>query len=549
MKRFGFNSVRFFVFVVLSFTLMCLQTKAQTWCKTIGDNTGAASGYSIIQTSDNGFAITGTGFAMDQYTGDLYVLKTDQAGKKQWAKNIGGSNAESGQSIIQLPDHGYVIAGTTQSFGAGQRDVYVVRLDENGNLLWAKTYGGPYDDMANSIIKTNDGALILTGTSWFTGEGDFDLLVMKIDYQGNVIWIKDFQEHFCFGSIGAQIINTLDGGYAIAGTTNLHTTYGNDISNFYLVKLDVSGNLQWSKHVGGFSFDNCYGLAQLSDGAYVMCGSTYYYGAGYSDAYVVKINSSLNVEWAKTIGGTGIDFANSVIQIPDGGLALIGSTNSYGTGQHVYNIYIFKLVANGNLVWSNTYGRNYFSVGYSLINTNDGYLAVTGYATNYGSGSDIFFAKVNPDGSVCNNCVKGGGGITNSGFTDFESITTVHNVTSFQYGSGGTIASCGIFGDLCTNSGIGDNSENPEDSFSFYPVPFTDHLNLSYRLSRGGEFKITFLDLAGKEVHHQVCKLVGDEGSIPLEITFLKDGFYCVRISELSGQGRVYQIKLMCSQK
>jgi len=207
------------------------------FCKAIG---GPASegGNSLIQTSDGGYAIAGAITSFGAGSGDVYVVKLDANGNLQWTKTIGGENEDVGTSLIQTSDGGYAIAGYTKSFGAGGLDVYVVKLDANGNLQWTKTIGGENNDWGLSLILTSDGGYAIAGSAFSLGARGWDVYVVKLDAKGNLQWTK---------TIGAKnkelsipsLIQTSDGGYAIAGHTE---SFGAGEADVYVVKLDKNGN-------------------------------------------------------------------------------------------------------------------------------------------------------------------------------------------------------------------------------------------------------------------------------------------------------------------
>jgi hypothetical protein len=258
-----------------------------------------------------------------------------------FAKSIGGSSRDEASSIIQSSDGGYVVAGVTESFGAGGRDFYVVKLDSSGNVLWTKTIGGSSLDIANSIIQSSDGGYVVAGRTWSFGAGHSDMFVVKLDSSGNVQWTKTIG-----GSswdYANSIIQSSDGGYVIAGGTG---SFGAGYDDIYVVKLDSSGNVMWTKTIGGSNYDVAYSIIQSSDGGYVVAGRTESFGAGYVDIYVVKLDSSGNVLWTKTIGGSSWDEASSIIQSSDGGYVVAGWTSRYG------GIYVVKTDSNGNACFS-----------------------------------------------------------------------------------------------------------------------------------------------------------------------------------------------------
>jgi len=388
------------------------------FCKAIGGKNDDR-GRSLIQTSDGGYAIAGYTESFGAGEADVYVVKLDAYGNLQWTKTIGGPKDDLGFSLIQTSDGGYAIAGYTESFGAGEWDVYVVKLDANGNLQWTKTIGGPKGDWGFSLIQTSDGGYAIAGYTESFGAGYADVYVIKLDANGNLQWTKtiggpDFD-------VGNSLIQTSDGGYAIVGTYG-HGLVGEDevLTTFdvYVVKLDANGNLQWTKTIGGENDDGGISLVQASDGGYAIAGSTRSFGAGGEDIYVVKLDANGNLQWTKTIGGKEWDEDHSLIQTSDGGYAIAGATNSFGVGWN--DVYVVKLDANGNLQWTKTIGGPESEIGESLIQTSDGGYAIAGYIEHSGERKkDVYVVKLDKNGDA------------------YRAISQ----TTSQVGSGGTLSS------------------------------------------------------------------------------------------------------------
>jgi hypothetical protein len=365
------------------------------FCKAIG-GLASEAGSSLIQTSDGGYAITGgtKSFGVGGY--DVYVVKLDANGNLQWTKTIGGPDRDEGYSLIQTSDGGYAIAGYTKSFGAGEGDVYVVKLDANGNLQWTKTIGGKKEDVGFSLIQTSDGGYAIAGDTKSFGAGERDIYVVKLDANGNLQWTKTIGGKK--EDVGFSLIQTSDGGYAIAGETY---SFGAGEWDVYVVKLDAHGNLQWTKTIGGPASEAGFSLIQTSDGSYIIAGLTSSFGAGGADVYVVKLDAHGNLQWTKTIGGPANEAGFSLIQTSDGGYAIAGSTQSFGAGE--WDVYVIKLNANGNLQWAKTTGtkNEYFSKS-SLIQISDGGYAIAGSTQSFGAGEwDIYVVKLDKNGHAC----------------------------------------------------------------------------------------------------------------------------------------------------
>jgi len=331
-------------------------------------------GSSIQQTSDGGYVITGYTDSFGAENGGVFVIKLDSSGNLSWAKTIDGGTG-SGHSIQQTSDGGYVITGDTENFGAGGYDVFVIKLDSSGNLAWAKTIGGTDSDYGYSIQQTSDGGYVITGASRSFGAGGWDVFVIKLDSSGYLSWAKTIggtSEDY-----GCPIQQTSDGGYIITGKTQSFGAGGSDV---FVIKLDSSGNLAWAKTIGGTDSDYGYSIQQTSDGGYIITGYTYSFGAGWSDVFVIKLDSSGNLSWAKAIGGDGGDYGYSIQQTLDGGYVITGYTYSFGAREQ--DVFVIKLDSSGNLSWAKritvVIGGS-IDYGYSIQQTSDGGYIITGY--------------------------------------------------------------------------------------------------------------------------------------------------------------------------
>lgn len=356
------------------------------WSKTYG-GTNIDFGRSVIKTTDGGYAIGGYTYSSGAGGADFYLVKTDSIGNVQWTKTYGGTTADMAYSVIQTRDGGYAITGQTNSYGAGGYDFYLVKTDQNGNTQWIKTYGGTGNDAAYSVIQTSDNGYAVAGQTSSFGAGMNDVYFVKTDSSGNMQWSKTYGG--TGNDYGYSLITTRDSGYAIAGDTNSSGAGGHD---FYLIKTDSSGNMQWTKTYGGANTDIGYALIPTSDGGYAIAGQTNSFGAGNFDMYLVKTNSTGNLQWSKTYGGAYADVGYSVIQTKEGGYAVGGYTYSFGAGDA--DGYLVKTDSLGNTQWTKTYGGSSTDYGYSVIQTSEGSYALAGYTYSFGTGNyDVWLVK------------------------------------------------------------------------------------------------------------------------------------------------------------
>jgi hypothetical protein len=355
----------------------------------------------IIQTADGGFALTGglkthyhfsRCFCESQaYEGkDMWLLKTDANGVMTWNQSYGGPDADVVCALAQTVDDGFVLAGSTESFGAGGRDMWLVKTDANGNEQWSRTFGGTEGDEAKSVIETVDGGFALVGYTKSFGAGDWDMWLVKTDANGNEQWNRTFggREY----DKATSVIETVDGGFLIAGDN-----FGRD--DMLLLKTDANGNEQWNRVFGGTGWDEAQSVIKTADGGFALAGSTKSFGAGGRDMWLVKTDANGYEQWNRTFGGSGGDVANSVIKTADGGFALAGYTESFGAGRH--DMWLVKTDANGVFQWSQPYGGGSSEGASVLIQTTDGGFALVGWTESLRNGdTNMWLVKTDANGMI-----------------------------------------------------------------------------------------------------------------------------------------------------
>ena len=321
--------------------------------------------------------------------GDVYLIKTDANGNLIWQKNYGGPEwspgLDEGYSVLQTSDGGYIVAGLTESLSTdgGLSDVYLIKTDANGNLIWQKNYGGPEEDAGYSVLQTNDGGYIIAGKTESYGAGGSDVYLIKTDTNGNMLWQKSYG-----GSRideGRSVAQTSDGGYIIVGYSDSCRINDFDV---YLVKTDANGNMLWQKTYDGGFYDRGWSVAQTSDGGYIIAGESHY------DVYLIKTDTNGNMLWQKSYGGSELDCADSVLETNDGGYIIVGTTSSYSSYGDL-DVYFIKTDANGNMLWQKTYdgAERGTDIGRSVAQTSDGGYIIVGYTWAREAGEDVWLIK------------------------------------------------------------------------------------------------------------------------------------------------------------
>ncbi|WP_241486058.1 T9SS type A sorting domain-containing protein [Chryseobacterium angstadtii] len=402
------------------------------WQKSLGGSNGDLA-KSIRQTFDGGYIMAGESSSTDgDVTGnhgsngyqDYWIVKLDPSGMIQWQKSLGGTLYESSNSIQQTSDGGYIIAG--QSFSTdgdvtgnhGNADYWIVKLDASGNLQWQKSLGGSKEDVANSVQQTSDGGYIIAGESYSTdgdvtgNHGISDCWIVKLDTSGTMQWQKSLGGSSYERANSIQ--QTSDGGYIMAGaasSTNGDVSINHGNEDFWIVKLDASGTIQWEKTLVGNLADSAQSIQQTSEGAYIVAGLSNSVNSeiptvfGVSNYCVAKLDANGNTLWQRYYGGSGGDHPFSTQQTSDGGYIVAGGTSSFDgdvTGNHGgFDYWILKLDPSGNIQWQKSLGGSDYDEAYSIQQTADGgyILAGMGFSANgnitgYYGNSDAWIVKL-----------------------------------------------------------------------------------------------------------------------------------------------------------
>ena len=339
----------------------------------------------------------------------------------QWQSVIGGSNDERFTNLQQTADGGYILAGQSISNISGNKienclgsyDYWVLKLDEIGNIIWQNTIGGEGSDYLWSIDQTSDGGYIIGGNSDSKISGDktensgddFDYWVLKLDGVGNIQWQNTIGGAGLDNLLNVQ--QTADGGYILGGYSDSNISGDKTEDNmggydYWIVKLDSAGNIQWQNTIGGNDADNLYNLAMTTDGGYLLAGKSSSSISGDKnennlgdfDYWVVKLDAGGNIQWQNTIGGNALDTPYSLQQTSDGGCIIGGYSRSGISGNKTedalgnYDYWVVKLDATGAIQWQNTIGGNSGEGIQSLQQTTDG-----GYILGGSSESDISLDK------------------------------------------------------------------------------------------------------------------------------------------------------------
>jgi len=385
------------------------------WEKTFGGNRDY-SGNSIRQSTDGGYIIAGSATSRSAPQSDVYLVKTDASGVEVWNKSYGGSGMYFGESVQRTVEGGYIIVGYMVSDSGFESSIYLLKIDAEGNEIWSHTFNsaefGDHGPSAtgNDVQQTADGGYIIIGSvrsvsSW--------VLLIKTDAEGNKIWWKTFMNQAgegCNFNVGWSLEQTSDGGYIIAGYV---TTYPGMSPAYFglIIKTDASGNELWSKVYGdpgnpgvADNVTEALSVQQTTSGDYIIAGYTF------RKVYLIKMAADGNELWSKTFGeGVG----HSVQETADGGFVVAGYTeaisNESGFTLIKNDVYLIKTDADGNGMWSETFDKNEKDYGFSVQETTDGGYIIVGNTASasldYQSDIYLIYYKRDPESN-------GGGGGT-----------------------------------------------------------------------------------------------------------------------------------------
>jgi len=447
-----------------------------------------------------------------------------QAPDTLWTKKIGGTGIDVGNEIIQTSDGSFIIASYTTSFGAGQRDAYLVKLDSFGDILWQKTYGTNLLEQAYSVKETNDGGLIISAFIYATTANFF---LIKTNRNGDTLWTKNIG--LSGNDFGTNIQLTDDGGFLIVGYTDSNISSGD--RDVWLLRVDSTGTILWQRTYGGTDADEGFKLLKLSDGNLLIPGySESFSSGGDRDGWMVKTDPSGNFMWSKSFGGSEYDDFAAAAEDEDGNLYFTGTSVSSGNR----NIWIVKTDPVGDHIFTKSYGGSDEEWGYDIKRTDDGNFIVTGSSRSNSSGlSQLWLLKIDELGDT----------LWTKLFTSVNGSTGYSVIQAKDNGFAvtGVAASSGTGSDVWVirlkpegTSVIDDEIFRLPMTFDLmqnYPNPFNPTTIIKFSIPQRSNVSLKIYDVLGNEIATLVKeeKERGDY-SVNFDATLLASGMYLYRI-------------------
>ena len=351
-------------------------------------------GQCVKQTQDSGYICCGYTRSGSSGNYDLYIVRTNKFGDILWTKIMGGPGYDAGYSLVITPDNGFLICGTLFHPGKAHSDAWLVRLNPNGDTLWTKSNFSTTDSEARSVQLTQSNGFILTGTREDT-TGTGHMFLMETDANGDSLWSRDYPYWPTSG--GNSVIPTNDYGFLICGYIDRLFPEWN--RNLGLVKTNTQGDTLWTKQFGGLAYEMGWSVCENTLGGYLAAGYTTGFGATSGDFYFVKTSIIGELEWISHFGKTGLDIAYDVTTTSD--LQYIATGNTAEQGSELQEASLIKLDQDGDTLWSKSFGGFRKSFGYSVQQTSDGGFAFCGSTNASGTGLyDLYLVKTNDKGSV-----------------------------------------------------------------------------------------------------------------------------------------------------
>lgn len=516
----------------------------------------------------------------------------------QWANSAGGNLADYGYIVTTDASGNVIVTGKFSSpsitFGlttltnAGGIDVFIVKYDASGNVLWAKSEGGVSDDSGYSVVADTNGNVIVTGffesptitfgTTTLTNVGYTDIFIVKYDSSGNALWAKSAGG--IYNDYGHSVVTDINGNVIVTGTysspsitfeTDTFTNAG--YSDIFIAKYDTSGNLLWAKSEGGTNGESGNSIATDANGNMIVTGyfsssslifgSTVLTSAGNSDIFIVKYDASGNAQWAKSAGGIYNESSNCVTTDDNGNLIVTGSfgssTITFGTTTLVnagyLDYFIVKCDSLGNTLWASSTGGDNIETGQSVTTDAYGNIIVSGHydtpsitfgtitLTNAGY-ADIFIVKYDASGIVL--------WAYNVGGNDTESVRSITtDINSNIIVTGNYTNSINFGTTTLTNAGNGDifiakldaltgiNALNNEENFSVYPNPSDGNYSIELNSEKNETITISLFDLNGKLMDSINWNVVSGTNTIHPSWNSLAAGIYLVKILGETGEMNV----------
>ena len=438
------------------------------------------TGEDVVETPDHNYLVFGTTRSVSNDTTDAYLLRLDENGDTLWTKAYGGKLWDSGIAIVPASDGGYVLGIATNSINPENYDVHLVKIQDNGDTLWTRTYGGSATDYVHSMQSTSDDGYIVLAHTLSYGKGSLDFYLLKLDENGDTLWTRTYGD--TGSDWGGFVQQTSDDGYIMTGDTY---SFGDPNGDIYLIKTNISGDTLWTRTYGGADYDRAYHVLQTTDGGFMVSGITQSLGAADYNGYLIRTNTSGDTLWTKVIGGMQTSSLYWCEQISDGNYVAAGSIR--GIGVETVDAYIIKFDDDGNILWTRNFGGAEHDMASCVKETKDGGLIIVGRTKSFavGQDDDVYIIKTNNAGN----------------------FTSIRDIRSTLPPSSNELLEC-------------------------YPNPFHSSTRITFKLNKADNVSLRIVSLLGKEIETLLSdKYLSDgEYDFPWSADHLPGGLYVIQL-------------------
>jgi len=441
---------------------------------------------------------------------------------------FGDEENNSMNSVQQTSDGGYILGGSTILSGEDFTDMYIVKTDALGKIEWETVHGDDETEAVSTILQTDDGGYLAFGNTDSDGAGKFDFYLVKLNSTGDVIWEKTYGGNRDEKS--SDMIETSDGNYFLLGNS---LSFGDGLNaDVFLLKVNGEGTELWSTRYGGPNGDSGKKIVATQDGNYSILASTASFGAGGFDFWLIKIDGNGNELWNKTYGGSEDEEGHDIAELPDASLVMVGFTRTFGAGAK--DAYIIKTDASGNEIWNQVHGENFQDVATNVVSELDGIIYTVTFATSL-EGANVFIIKTDLDGSeIWRSQINGGAGdlIINS------ERHIIDAGSSGKYGNDTEVYFLNVnqLGDI---TAISDQPiENPVN-FKLnnnYPNPFNNQTKISFQLSQTEYVELSVYNIIGQKIKTLINEIYSaGTHSIGFNSDGLASGVYFYKLKTETG--------------
>ncbi|MEM6317197.1 MAG: T9SS type A sorting domain-containing protein [Bacteroidota bacterium] len=402
--------LRLFATLLLLTFLQGQYTLAQGWEQTFGGNANDQA-FSVIQTLDGGYATVGFAESNSSVGTNVILVKVDENGQEQWSQSFGGGGDDKGYEVVQDELGNYIIVGQTSSFGNGDDDVLLIKVDTKGREIWRKAYGGSFNDRGFAIALAQNGDYIVTGRTELMGDETANVYLLRINTDGVVLWERNFGGDDI--DVGEAVIEANNGDIVVVGQNKSLATPNpasptSKSSDVYFIKTDASGNILVEETYGNLEQEIAYDVVETSKGNFALTGVT----TNKADMYLLMLDSEGKELWSRSYGGVFIEISYSIIQTADGGFVLAGFKEITASTSQMY---LLKTDSEGNQEWDKLFGASGLDIGRSVVATTDGGFIVAGEfdinndpeRTSLIPLYDMFLVKTDDEGNLFSNIVRG----------------------------------------------------------------------------------------------------------------------------------------------